>query len=686
MKRTTTPSTKSLIPLANHWIGLAVPTASAAALALGLLAAVTVQAQTLTDNFNDRTDSGAQGTWTHYDLGYFTHLLSGGAIEYGTATFSFPANPLGPTSNYAYRIQAAPTCPDPIGIGPARAASFLPQPYTNRFLMAADLVSWTNPPGFYQYVGLLCLVPPNTIVPGQINGYAVTLSSSGGGELDLSAVSGELPTTIGEIDKIPLNPSHQYRLVVSSWNGTSLLATLHDQSDTNNPWRSAITDQAGQYANIPGVCGFVVEDATASACTSAGCDGAFDNYFSTTPAAGTMPATVTDLSPQPNGKAMDLFAAVIVGIYNRDTTVNANSIPLWQDGVQIPSGSLAISNYVYKPDNSGDNGAALAFDGATVYWTNNTLLPPGSTHTNVVVYSDNVPKTYSNVWTWTAAYPYLYASNSLPIGSLTLAGFDARLVQSSAAKLGSSHAYPNSVAAAQAILAGQYAVDLTSTNYVQEVAWGLAGVESGAITNFPGLCLSPATPNSFAIETFTYLQLEAGTNTFYVDSDDCVGIYSGPNLADTSTVVFQSPTDQTVSQSFQFIVESAGLYPFHIIYEQGGGGAHLVLSSVNADTTHVLLNTSGGVPAFYPLAVKSSTSVNGTYTVDAAANAANTVTTAPVSCSGTGDALNLSLSGGTVTVPISSATKFYVLDGPRAARITSSQKVGSNLVIKYGYQ
>ncbi len=537
-------------------------------------------------------------------------------------------------------------------------------------------------------------------MPGFINGYAVTLQVEHGGEIDLSSVSGEVPTTIGEKDSIPMDPTHQYRLVVSSWDGNSLLATLYDRSDTNNPWVSAITDKASLYANTPGFCGFVVEDASGSGsgCTTNGCDATFDNYLSTTPAPGAMPATVTDLTPQPNSKDMNLLTPVIVGIYNRETTVNTSSIQLWQDGVRIPSGSLAISNYVYKPDNSGDSGASLAFAGATVYWTNTSVLPPGSKHTNVVVFADSAPNTYSNVWTWTAAYPYLYASNSLPVGSLALSGFDARMVHSSAANLGNStynypdpykYAFPNSVAAAQAVLAGQYAVDLTFTNYVQVVAWGVAGNEYGAITNFPGLCTNTAYPTSFAIEAFTYLQLAAGTNTFYVDSDDCVGIYSGANLADTSSascVVFEVPIDQNAHQSFQFIVQSAGLYPFHIIYQQGGGGAELALSSVNVDNSHTLLNASGGIPAFYPLVVKSCTSAKGPYTTDAAANAGNTVTTAPVDCDGTGTARNLSLTGGTVTIPISTATKFYVLDGPRAAKITSTERVGSTFVMHYNYQ
>src|SRR5208282_2152952 len=170
--------------------------------------------------------------------------------------------------------------------------------------------------------------------------------------------------------------------------------------------------------------------------------------------------------------------------------------------------------------------------------------------------------------------------------------------------------------------------------------------EYGAITNFPGLCIPPGNVNSFAVQTLAYLQLTAGLHRFYVDSDDTVGIYSGTNLTDTSNVLLA--TTGVAHQSFDFVVEADGLYPFNIIYQQGGGSAYLVLNSVNlSDNSQTLLNTPGGVSAFYPLACKSSTSVAGPYTVDAAASLGNVLAQTPVSCDGTNVmALNQKVTGG----------------------------------------
>jgi hypothetical protein len=652
----------------------------APAVVLSFLGAATLQAQTISDNFNDRTDSGAQGTWTHYDLSSF--------VGYGNATFTFPTNPAGPAGNYAYKIQAASTGSDPDYIMNARAASYRSDaqyggsPYSARFLVGVDLVDWD--PSLEEDVGMLFMVQPTTnITPGSADGYAATYENSSS-TLYISSLTSEVPSTAGETDGITFDPTRQYRLVVSTHDGSTLLLTVFDTSEPNSPWVSVIAPNTA-YPNTPGICGLYVYQENYP--SSDGADATFDNYLSTVPAAGAMPATVTDLSPPPAGKATAIYPMVTVGILNRDTTVKAASIQLWLDGVQIPSSLLTIDpNYVYKPNNPSASGTS--FPGATVTYSNTTLYTVGTGHTNAIVFTDSNGTLQSNAWTWTSAYPFLYASNSLPIGSLSLPGFDARMVQSSAANIAGSvsPSIPNSVASAEAVLAYQYAVDLAATSVVQSVAWDLDATNNGAITNFPGLCIPPANVNSFAVQALTYLQLTNGLNTFYVDSDDTVGIFSGTNLTDTSNVVLE--TTGVAHQSFEFFVEADGLYPFNIIYEQGTGSAYLVLHSVNPDNSQTLLNAPGGVPAFYPLVVKSCTSVEGPYTADAAANAANALKTVNLYCDGNTNnaALNQSLTGGTVTVPISGTAKFYLLDGPRAAKIPSVKKAGSNLVINYTYR
>lgn len=393
----------------------------------------------------------------------------------------------------------------------------------------------------------------------------------------------------------------------------------------------------------------------------------WQNYVVFAPAAtpGSQPPFVAVVTPAAGSVVGVNAPNTLATIVNRDTSVDTNSVIMKVNGVTVPSTVTSNAN------------------GASVTWTPSSSLP---TLTNTIIFKDSANLWQTNTWTYSYGL-VLQAANSLPVGSLTVPGFDARMVLSSAANLGGSGGLPNSVASAVALLANppQYAVDLTSTNIVQMVNWGISGSEYPGTANFPGLCLPTANPNSFAVENFAYLQLPPGVNRFYVDSDDDTGIYSGTNLTDTSTLLVE--TTGVVHESIDFFVPVAGLYPFHIIYEQGGGQAYLRLQLVNlSDNSQTLLNAAGGVPAFYPLVCKSSGSLTGPYTVDAAANAGNVIATADVLCDGTGTALNHSLTGGTVTVPISGATRFYRLDGPRSSTITSITKSGTNVVITYHAQ
>jgi hypothetical protein len=395
----------------------------------------------------------------------------------------------------------------------------------------------------------------------------------------------------------------------------------------------------------------------------------WQNYLVFAPAAspGALPpfvATVTPLAGSTVGLGAPSPGATIV---NRDTSVDTNSIIVKVNGVVV-----ATTN---TPSASG----------VTLAWIPTATTP---TVTNTLIFKDNLNVWQTNTWIYTYGL-VLQAANSLPFGSLTVPGLDARMVQSSAANIGGTGGLPNSLASAQALLAipPAYAVDRTSTSIVQTVAWDLNATAYGANTNMPGLCIPPATANSFAIETFAYLQLTAGVQRFYIDSDDVAGVFSGANLADTSNLLLDTTPINVAHTSFDFVVPVDGLYPFHILYEQGGGSATLVVHSVNlADNSQTLLNAPGGVGAFYPLVCLSAASVAGPYTVDAVANAGNVLTTADVPCDGNGPALNQAVTGGTITVPLAGAARFYRLDGPRPTRITGITKVGSNAVITYQTQ
>ena len=707
----------------------------APALIILLLSAGAPRLGAQSDNFNDDGDippgTNAAPGWATYSLGSLD--APGWDPPYiADAIFSFPPSPAGPDGNYAYRIYAPPITYDVFGYGPSRAGSFRTDAKYGandgvttfgRFSVGADVVAWnTNSGNWRDQVFGLCWYACDTnlmTTKGYFGGWgpalgtlgiiAVDLGAGGAGNINAAfAIAG----LAAPESSYALDPTHQYRLQASSHDGETFLVQLFDLAQPNSPWLAAITDDT-TYLGSNGYCGVFEAnydlpppDPTGNN-TNAGADVTWDNYSAYLPAAGALPAVVTDLSPQPAGKVPGYYPTVNVGILNRDTTVNQDTIRLYLDGVQIPTNSPYLTidrDYVYKPANptTGGPGAPWPtnYPGATVTYLMTNLFKYGTLHTNSIVFRDYPTGTYfTNTWSWTATALTPFATN----GSLSVRGFDARLVQSwggagnypTYANIDDANGgIPNTVASAQAVLNYQYAVSFAATNWVQLVNFDRDPTDTqmfngNALTNFPGLCIPASASNpdyvdSFAVEVFAYLQLPAGTNWFYVDSDDAVGVYTGTNLTDTSKELLHY--DGVTHQSFSWYVPVAGLYPVHILMEEGWGGAYLGLCTLNltAGTTNVVNSASSSVQAFYPLVVESAPTIKGPYTVDAAANAGNQLTTVPALCqSGTGTITNLTVTGGTITVPASGPPKYYRLDGPRATRFTGAKKVGSNVVITY---
>src|ERR1019366_5644203 len=97
---------------------------------------------------------------------------------------------------------------------------------------------------------------------------------------------------------------------------------------------------------------------------------------------------------------------------------------LYMDGTLLTSG-VPRTTGVVKPDPAG-GGATITWPGATLTYPIGVLYPAGSRHTNTIVFQDSNNTFYTNSWSWTTAYAPRYATN----GSLSVKGFDARLVMS----------------------------------------------------------------------------------------------------------------------------------------------------------------------------------------------------------------------------------------------------------------
>lgn len=625
----------------------------ACAVALFVLIAGSIQTAAQSFDFDAGNDSG----WQHYSL----------PGEWAAA-FSFPPDGAG---GKAYRIYAPPTGDDPWGLGNARAGSFLPNPYLGRFAMGADLLAWNA--DWQQEAGLLFYL--QDIGPGTSDGYAATYSS-GYKRLYISAVLDERPITVAEIGggSLILDPARQYRLVASTHDGYTFLFQLFDKAYPESPMVSAIGQDSSYYS---GVSGFLVFEQRYPSATE-GADATFDNYFAGVPPAGAMPAVVTDLSPWPGSQARDFYPKVTVCILDRDTSVDTDAIELWMDGQPVPTASLSIEPVVAKPENPAST--PREFSGATVTYEIATLLPWGKQHTNKIVFKDNTGASHSAEWTWTHSYPNLLASSSLPLGSLRIRGFDARMVQSE--NQGSN--LDNSLARAERQLAvpPQIPVDRAATSLVQVLDWNKT---LDPPNNVPGLCAG--TYINIAVECMAYLELKAGVNRFHVVSDDRCGIYLGfkPGAPDTQ-VMWENP-DNTANATFEFAVEADGLYPVRLVWEETGGSANLRLTSVNPDDlSEVLINDPdnplGVVKAWYPLVCLSTASLAGPWAVESeASNSVNTMDVQGQDCAPV--QVGSMVTGGTFVAPISGSTRFYRIQGPRPVRITQFEKTATNVRIDY---
>jgi len=120
----------------------------------------------------------------------------------------------------------------------------------------------------------------------------------------------------------------------------------------------------------------------------------------------------------------------------------------------------------------------------------------------------------------------------------------------------------------------------------------------------PGVPATDSSNNGIAAEVTTYLNLPAGVTTMGLVSDDAFWISAGKvyDAFDSIYVGARATGSETV---FYLNVQEAGVYPFRILYENGGGSAHiewytlkLLPDGTNCDRFLVNDTANGGVAAY----------------------------------------------------------------------------------------
>lgn len=383
----------------------------------------------------------------------------------------------------------------------------------------------------------------------------------------------------------------------------------------------------------------------------------FMNYLVFVPVTGAsvQRATVSSVSPANNDTFESASPVIAASILNRDTTVNRSSVSLTVNGATVPATVSATA------------------DGASVSYNLSPLPPSGSVVSCQVNFKDNEGADVSAAWSFTLTYKALDPANSRP-GPGINPGFRVRLVQ---APMGSALA--NDIARAEDQLALNPSIPVyVDTNFVSQVinqaqddrSSGFFQAPDYPETILPGLDEFNGT-DDFTVECRAWLQLAPGVYRFGVVTDDGYKISSGASLASKDPILaFHNggPANETVD----FVVTSAGLYPFRFVWYERGGNALGELFSVNTVTgDRTLINdpvAPGAIKAFQDatagptLQLESSATVTGGYAVDSAAS--------------------INAGAKTITVNASGAARFFRLKGT-AAKIKAITVNGGVVTLSY---
>ena len=154
-----------------------------------------------------------------------------------------------------------------------------------------------------------------------------------------------------------------------------------------------------------------------------------------------------------------------------------------------------------------------------------------------------------------------------------------------------------------------YAVP-TVLNWHEQAAGGATGGNSTGDTPVPGIPGTTGNGDYFVMEATGFMQLPAGTHRLGVNSDDGFRLTfgTGINPLDRFTPLQVAILDGTrgfANTEVNVTVSTAGIYPFRLLWWQGGGGVNVEFLSVDRDTgRHVLVNdianTALAIPAIRP--------------------------------------------------------------------------------------
>lgn len=310
-------------------------------------------------------------------------------------------------------------------------------------------------------------------------------------------------------------------------------------------------------------------------------------------------------SPTSDETDVSLNSPITLVIQDADTTVDASSVKLSVNGIQV------------TPSVGKTNGLTQVTYTPTNYWTSETVNTASVSFT-----AGGVTRTQS--WSFTAiSYATLTKAQQATSVTKTKPGFLWYVFQNENYQL-------SSLAETEEALAGEMtdSEGVAVENYADPNEVGIAsdlGVADGPLYKFeiptvinmsqnggdttghftpddqmPGIPGLTGANDGIEGEVITFVNFPAGVITMGVVSDDSFRMQVGYINKPADGIILGEADGSTADTTFQFVVKDAGIYPIRVIWQEGGGGANLELYTIDADGNSALLNdtASGGYATY----------------------------------------------------------------------------------------
>lgn len=264
--------------------------------------------------------------------------------------------------------------------------------------------------------------------------------------------------------------------------------------------------------------------------------------------------------------------------------------------VRLNAGQRYYFEALWKEGGGGDF-QQVAFKPATDPTDPNTLPPIGCAYLSTTY---ELPVIQSRP----GAPKILPTAGKLNIGSLNNRGFQVHMVQV-ATNINNNTAEAERMLACLAgpNVAGQPSFISQKLNYNIPGQAAIGRLQPDDI--FPGTPGRTGNNDNLALEALTYLELQPGLYTLDVNSDDGFRVSPATSVGDANNSITLGEFSGGRGSSdtyFQIIVTEPGLYPFRVIWEQGGGGGNLEFMSVSQcpGVAFTAINDDAGIKAYLP--------------------------------------------------------------------------------------